>query len=50
MLRWTCDNTRRDNVRNEVTRTKIDVASIEAKMRENHLRWFGYVRHRPTVH
>ena len=29
-------------------RTKIGVASIEEKMRENHLRWFGHVRRRPT--
>jgi len=30
-------NTRRDNVRNEDIRTKIGVASIKEKMRENHL-------------
>ena len=39
-----CDNTRRDKVRNEDIRTKIGVASIEEKMRENRLRCFGYVR------
>ena len=37
MLRSMCGNTRRDNVRNEDTRTKIGVASIEKK-RENRLR------------
>ena len=48
MLRWRCGNTRRDKVRNEDIRTKIGVASIEEKMRENHLRWFGHVRRKLT--
>jgi len=34
-------------MRNEDIRTKIGYASIEEKMRENRLRWFGQVRHRP---
>ena len=48
MLRWMCGNTRRDKMRNEDIRTKIGVASIEEKMRENCLRWFSHVRRRPT--
>ena len=47
MLCWMCDNTRIDKVRNEDIRTKIGVASIEEKMRENRARWFGHVRRRP---
>ena len=47
MLRWMCGNTR-DKVRNEDIRTKIRVAPIEEKMRENHLRWFDPVRRRRT--
>ena len=35
-------------MRNEDIRTKIGVVSIEKKMRENRLRWFGHVRRRPT--
>ena len=46
MLRWMCGNTRRDKVRNEGIRTKIDVVFIEEKMRENHLQWFDHVRRR----
>ena len=37
MLHWMCGNMWRDKVRNEDIRTKIDVASIEEKMRENRL-------------
>jgi len=38
MLRWMCGNTRRDKVRNKNIRTKIGVAPIEEKMKENCLR------------
>ena len=38
MLRWMCGNTRRDKVRNEDICTKIGVAPIEEKMRENRIR------------
>jgi len=37
MFHWMCDSTRRDKVRNEDIRTKIGVACIEEKMRENRL-------------
>ena len=37
MLRWMCGNMRRDKERNEDICTKIGVASIEEKMRENRL-------------
>jgi len=47
MLRWMCGNTRIDKVRNEDLRTKISVAPIEEKMRENHQRWLGHVLRRP---
>ena len=40
--------TQRDKVRNEDIRTKIGVASVEEKMRENCLRLFGHVRRGPT--
>jgi len=47
MIRWICGHTRLDRIRNEVSRGKIGVASIEDKMREARLRWFGHVRRRP---
>jgi len=47
ILHWMCGNTI-DKVRNEDICTKIGVAPIEEKMRENRLRWFGHVRRKPT--
>ena len=47
MIRWICGHTRLDKIRNEVIRSRIGVASIEDKMREIRLRWFGHVRRRP---
>ena len=44
MLRWISGNTRNDRIRNEEIFLKIGVASIDGKMRENHLRWFGHVQ------
>ena len=35
-------------MRNEDILTKIGVAPIEEKMRENRIRLFGHVRRRPT--
>ncbi|KAL6507853.1 hypothetical protein OROGR_024048 [Orobanche gracilis] len=48
MLRWMCGHTKKDRLRNEVIREKVRVASIEYKMMENRLRWFGHVRRRPV--
>ena len=47
MIRWICGQTRLDKIRNEVIRDKIEVASIEDKMRDARLRWFGHIRRRP---
>ncbi|PHT50091.1 Ketol-acid reductoisomerase, chloroplastic [Capsicum baccatum] len=48
MLRWTCGLTRGDRVRNEIIWEKVRVASVEDKMREVRLRWFGHVMRRGT--
>lgn len=41
-------NTRREKIRNEDIRHKVGVASIEDKMQETRLRWFGHVQRRCT--
>ena len=46
MLRWICGHTRKDRVKNEVIREKVRVASVEDKMREVSLHWFGHVMRR----
>ncbi|KAL6530710.1 hypothetical protein OROGR_014570 [Orobanche gracilis] len=48
MLRWMCGHTKKDRLRNEVIREKVRVTSIEDKIMENRLRWFGHVRRRPV--
>ena len=47
MLRWMCGKTRRDRIRNEIVREMVGVVPIKDKLRENRLRWFGHVYHRP---
>ena len=44
MLRWTCDNTVMDRIRNQEFREKLWVAPLSAKMRENRFKWFGHVQ------
>jgi len=46
MLRWMCGIFRKDRIRNEVVREKLQVASIDVKMREARLRWYRHVRRR----
>ncbi|XP_070026581.1 uncharacterized protein [Nicotiana sylvestris] len=46
MLRWMCGHTRKDKIMNEVIREKVGVASMEDKLRESRLRWFGHVKRR----
>ena len=47
MLRWMCGHTRKDMIRNTNIRERVGVVSIEEKLVENHLRWFGHVQRRP---
>ncbi|KAM3394451.1 hypothetical protein P3S68_003453 [Capsicum galapagoense] len=48
MLHWMCGIIRGDRVRNETIRKKVGVASVEDKMREVRLRWFGHIMRRGT--
>ena len=47
MLRWMCGKTRMDKRKNEDIRSLVGVAPIKDKIRENRLRWFGHIGHRP---
>jgi hypothetical protein len=47
MLRWCCEHTRRDRVRNDDIRDRVGVASMEEKLIQHRLRWFGHVQRRP---
>ncbi|XP_070037020.1 uncharacterized protein [Nicotiana tomentosiformis] len=46
MLRWMCEHTRLDKIRNEDIWDEVGVAPMDDKMREAGLRWFGHVRRR----
>jgi len=46
MIKWICDYTRIDRIRNDAIRDLVKVAPIEDKMRESRLRWFGHVKRR----
>ena len=46
MIRWMCDYTMVNRIRNEVIRDIIKVAPIEDKMRETRLKLFDHVKRR----
>lgn len=48
MLRWMCELTIGDRVRNEIIQKKVGVASVDDKIREGRLIWFGHMMRRST--
>jgi hypothetical protein len=46
MLRWICGHTRRDRVRNDDIRERLVVATVEEKLMQHRLRWFGHMQQR----
>ncbi|XP_070029240.1 uncharacterized protein [Nicotiana sylvestris] len=48
MLRWMCEHTKMDKIRNEAIREKVGVAPMDNKMKEARLRWFGHIQRRST--
>jgi hypothetical protein len=48
MLRWICDNTRRDRVWMYDICKRLEVTPIEEKFVQHHLRWFGHIQWRPV--
>jgi len=46
MICWICGHTILDKIRNEVIRSEIEVTSMEDKMRDARLRWFGHITRR----
>jgi hypothetical protein len=46
MLRWICDNIRRDQVWNDDKHERLGVAPVEEKLVQHHLRWFGHIQRR----
>jgi hypothetical protein len=44
MLRWICGHTRKDQIRNDYIRDKLGVTSIQEKLVQHCLRWFGHIQ------
>jgi hypothetical protein len=48
VLRWICDNTRRDQVWNDDIHVRLEVAPVEEKLVQHRLRWFEHIQWRPA--
>lgn len=49
MMRWMCEHTRKDKIRNKGIRDKMVVVFVEDKIRKMRLRWFEHVKMRDTA-
>jgi hypothetical protein len=48
MLRWICGNIRRDRIRNDDIRERLEVSPVEEKLMQHRLRLFGHIQRRPA--
>jgi hypothetical protein len=48
MLRWICDNTKRDRVRNDDIRERLGMSPVKEKLVQHRLRWFEHIQQRPV--
>jgi hypothetical protein len=48
MLQSICGHTRRDQVRNDDMRERLEVAPVEEKLVQHRLRWFGHIQRKPV--
>lgn len=46
MCRWTCGHTRKDHVRNDDIRNRLEVENISVLCKKSRLRWYGHVKRR----
>ncbi len=46
ICRWTCGRTRKDHVRNDDIRNRLEVENISVMCKKSHLRWYGHVKRR----
>jgi hypothetical protein len=46
MLCWICGHTRRDRIKTDDIWEKLGVTSIQEKLIQQYLRWFGYIHRR----
>lgn len=49
MSRWMFRKIRKDKNRNECIQEHFMIVSIGDKLQETCMRWFGYIRYRPTM-
>jgi hypothetical protein len=47
MLCWICGHTRKDRIRNDDIKDKLRVTSIQEKLVQHRLRWFGHIQRKP---
>ena len=48
MCRWTCGHTRKDHVRNDDIRKRLEVENISVLCKKSRLRWFGHVKRKDS--